>query len=171
VLNHNPVASVITLAGVRNQLARIPLSEILSHVSDADGDPLSVTGVSTPSTNGVPVGWDGVAISYLPATNYTGADLFTYRVGDNRGGQAEGRVLVTVTDGGSHYNRLSSGMGAGGFALEQTGVPGRLYYFQRSTNLRNWDTLVERVADSLGHVQFTDTLPPKGKGYYRTVSP
>ena len=170
VLNHNPVAHDIPLAGVMNQLAHIPLSEILTHVSDADGDPLSVTGVSTPSTNGVSVGWDGAVISYLPATGYTGADLFTYRGEDNRGGQSEGRVLVTVTDGGSHYNRLSPGMGAGGFALGQTGVPGRLYYFQRSTNLRSWDTIAERMADSLGHVQFTDTTPPRGGGYYRTVS-
>jgi hypothetical protein len=68
--------------------------------SDPDGNPLTVTiidgpdhGTLTPPAAGA-TGW-----LYTPAPGYTGADAFTYQIGDGRGGFNTAVVSITVAQG------------------------------------------------------------------------
>ena len=55
---------------------------VLNDDTDADGDTLSVTAVSTTGTGTVAVNADGVTIDYTPALNFNGTETITYTVSD-----------------------------------------------------------------------------------------
>ncbi len=61
----------------------------------ADGDALSVTGVSDPPNGMATINGDGT-IAYTPDENYNGSDSFTYTVSDGSFTD-EGMVSITVT--------------------------------------------------------------------------
>jgi hypothetical protein len=67
---------------------------VLANDSDPDGDPLAISGVTTPA-NGT-VSASGGTITYTPAAGYSGIDRFTYTIDDGRGGTATANVTVTV---------------------------------------------------------------------------
>ena len=69
---------------------------VTANDSDADGDPLAVTGVSQPAHGSAAAGSNGTIV-YTPAANYSGGDGFTYTLSDGHGGTATGTVSVTVT--------------------------------------------------------------------------
>lgn len=71
--------------------------DVLGNDSDANGDPLSISAVGTAS-NGQVVN-NGADISYTPNTGYSGVDVFTYTVADNRMGTDTASVTVTVGAG------------------------------------------------------------------------
>ncbi len=64
--------------------------------SDADGDSLTVSGITQGTHGSVVV--DAVTGNpvYTPNANFTGSDSFTYTIGDGRGGSATASVSVTV---------------------------------------------------------------------------
>ncbi len=67
---------------------------VLSNDSDVNGDPLTVTGISTPTHGAAILNADGT-VSYTPAANFTGNDSFTYTVSDGTA-SVTGTVSVTV---------------------------------------------------------------------------
>jgi hypothetical protein len=67
----------------------------LANDSDADGDTLTVSAVSTPANGSAAV--DLGQVSYTPAANFAGLDTFTYTVSDGNGGSATATITVTVT--------------------------------------------------------------------------
>ena len=69
---------------------------VLANDTDADGDSLTVSAVSTPAHGTAAINADGT-IAYTPASNFNGADSFTYTIGDGQGGSATATVSVTVT--------------------------------------------------------------------------
>lgn len=78
-----------------------PIAFSLSlQASDADSDPLTWS-ISSPATHGsagvvAPATANGVAVSYQPASGYTGADSFVVQVTDGRGGSDSVTVNLTV---------------------------------------------------------------------------
>ncbi|WP_425046091.1 Ig-like domain-containing protein [Primorskyibacter sp. S87] len=66
-----------------------------SNDSDADGDPLSVSGTSTPSNGSVSVNANG-SLTYTPDANFNGTDSFTYTVSDGQGGTDTATVNITI---------------------------------------------------------------------------
>jgi len=68
--------------------------DVLANDSDADGDVLSIVGVSQPANGQVSISGDQVI--YTPAAGYTGGDSFSYTVEDGFGGEASASVAVTV---------------------------------------------------------------------------
>ncbi|MFO0002580.1 MAG: Ig-like domain-containing protein, partial [bacterium] len=68
---------------------------MLSNDTDADGDTLSVSSVTTPA-NGTAVVNADQTVTYTPNTNYAGADSFSYTIGDGQGGSATAQVTLTV---------------------------------------------------------------------------
>ncbi len=63
--------------------------------SDSEGDPLSYVVVTEPE-HGVVVG-AGPEVTYVPAANYNGPDLFTFKVNDGRVDSNVATVSITVT--------------------------------------------------------------------------
>ena len=63
--------------------------------SDADGDPLTVTGNTSPLNGVVTVATNGT-FTYTPNADFNGADSFTYTIGDGNGGTATATVTVIV---------------------------------------------------------------------------
>jgi VCBS repeat-containing protein len=70
-----------------------PIS-VLANDTDAEGDTLSVTGV-TQGAHGS-VANNGTSVSYTPAPNFFGSDSFTYSISDGNGGSDTATVNVTV---------------------------------------------------------------------------
>ena len=69
---------------------------VLANDTDADGNPLTVTGVTQPSHGTAVVNADNT-VTYTPAANYNGADSFTYTIGDGHGGTSTATVRLTVS--------------------------------------------------------------------------
>ncbi len=90
-VNNAPVAardSVGTLEEVSVTVA------VLANDTDADGDPLTVTG-SEPGSNGTTT-TDGTTVTYTPVADFVGDDAFTYLVSDGTT-TTVGTVVVTVS--------------------------------------------------------------------------
>ena len=64
--------------------------------TDADGDPLVITAVGSPSNGQVAI--VNNTIVYTPNTGYFGTDSFTYTITDNQGHDVTANVTVNVTD-------------------------------------------------------------------------
>jgi len=67
---------------------------VLSNDSDADGDSLTISGVSQPADGQASI--SGSQVIYTPDPGFTGTDSFTYAVDDGFDGQASATVTVTV---------------------------------------------------------------------------
>jgi outer membrane protein OmpA-like peptidoglycan-associated protein len=72
---------------------------VLANDSDPDGDMMTVTAVSQPTSGTVTINPDGT-LHYTPASGYTGTVTFTYTVSDGHGGTATATVTVMVRTGG-----------------------------------------------------------------------
>lgn len=72
---------------------------VLSNDSDTEGEPLTVIAVGTPANGAAST--DGTTVSYMPAAEFSGTDVFTYTIDDNSagtgsGGSATATITVTV---------------------------------------------------------------------------
>jgi hypothetical protein len=63
--------------------------------SDPDGDPLTITGFTQPSSGALLQNPNGT-FTYTPASGFSGTDSFSYTIADGRGGSASGTVTLTV---------------------------------------------------------------------------
>ena len=99
--NTSPIAAADATTIAEDGSATI---EVLANDTDADGDPLAITGTAAPGNgsvsiddNGTPIDQTDDRIVYTPNADFNGADSFTYIISDGRGGTATGTVDVTVT--------------------------------------------------------------------------
>lgn len=151
-----------------NQL-NINISDLLTNVTDADGDAITLVSVGV-STNGVTPVITGNYIGYYN-TNPV-ADQFTYTVTDGFGGTNSGLITVNVSTqplfgAGSPAINTSGGSTTLSFA----GIPGYSYTVQRSTNVDfgSYDVILTTNAPAGGVFQFTDATPPQPTAYYRLI--
>ena len=152
-----------------NQPLTLLVATLLANDVDPDGDPLTLASVSTLSTNGGGVSLAGTNVTYSPRTNYTGYDHFGYTVSDLRGGSANGTVEVFVASGPlPPANHASVSIEPGSVQLQFSGLPGRTYEVQRSTDLLNWTVLQTIAVPAHGILNFNDVLPPLAGAFYRT---
>ena len=91
----SPMNDIVTV--LRDQPLVIPVAQLLANDSDADGDTLTIIGVSTNSVRGGIVVLIGTNVVYTPPPGFVGIDTFTYTVSDGQGGTAPATVTVTVT--------------------------------------------------------------------------
>ena len=71
--------------------------DVLANDSDPDGDPLSVTIDTFPTSGTAVVNPDGT-IAYTPDAGFEGIDSFVYQIDDGEGGTGTATVDVTVLD-------------------------------------------------------------------------
>ena len=106
-VNDPPVAQADTKVTDEDTQLKFPALDLLSNDSpgpaNESGQKLTVTAVTSPTTQGGTVRLEGTNVVYLPATNFFGTDSFTYTVADNgtTGGtsdpkSATGTVTLTV---------------------------------------------------------------------------
>jgi hypothetical protein len=144
--------------------------------SDADGDALTVTGVSG-MTNGTAT-TDGTNITYTASG--AGIDGFTYTVSDGFGGTASQTVNVTIDSSaqgqtGSNSTLLPGNDGHGNAVLSYAGIPGRNYALDETHSLAlpiTWTPVVTNMAATngvIGSLVFTNPISG-GSDFYRTRS-
>ena len=174
-VNTPPTTANHTLGTSMNQPAGYPLLKLLAGCTDADGDPLTVSGVSATSTNGGTLLLTSTNALYTPANNYVGADAFTYTVSDGFGGTADGTVFVTVSNGQSfNIATYAYDPGAGTMTLTIAGIPGYTYRVQYTTGLTppiSWTDLSTNTAPANGLWQVVDTVGGNTNRFYRTAYP
>ncbi|MBW9055648.1 DUF4082 domain-containing protein [Rhizobium mesosinicum] len=76
----------------------IQASALLANDTDADGDALTITGVSG-AVNGS-VAWNAQAqtVTFTPTAGYSGPASFSYAISDGKGGTASAQVALTVNN-------------------------------------------------------------------------
>jgi uncharacterized repeat protein (TIGR01451 family) len=134
--NHPPVANSISVLATEDMPQPITLT-----ANDADNDSLAYSMVTQP-TNGV---LSGAApnLTYLPNTNYWGADNFIFRVDDGKGNSATGEVAIVVarvTDAGAARLAIQSAPAAQ-MQLNLSAEPYERYRIEASEDLIHWVTV------------------------------
>jgi autotransporter-associated beta strand protein len=171
-VNHPPVAGnmVVTRnAGIYS--LRITISDLLTNVTDADGDTITLVGVGT-STNGVIVSLSGTNLLNYYNTNNVN-DQFSYTVTDGFGGTNTGLVSIVVSNAATGQITGQFTSFTGGVAnLTFHGIPNYSYITERSTNLTDWVDVMTNSAATNGVISVSDAFGdlggvPPASAYYR----
>jgi len=165
VTNHPPVANPATYTrSVAINQIRIAVTNLLSNVSDGDGDNLALDSVGA-TTNAANLVVSGGWVMYYN-TNAV-ADEFTYTVSDGYGGTNSATVTITV-DSTPLFGQSTLASTTGGTAtLNFAGIPTYSYSVMRSTNLSSWAELWTTNAPASGLFQYIDLAAPQPSAYYR----
>ena len=170
--NHPPTATNYVAGTLRNTATTLALAKLLKFAGDPDHDTLTVSAAGPTSAHDGRITLGGTTLTYLPPTNYSGADSFPYTVSDGHGGTATAQILVTVREFDSSANKLGLTAIPGGWRLTFAGVSGRTYRVQRSAIATGgWGTAATLVMPAAGVTSFDDLNPPVGTGFYRAVAP
>lgn len=167
VTNHAPVVNGYSYTRNGLKTWKIAVTNILSNVSDADGDTLSLDNVGT-STNGITLLVSGGYVMYYN-TNIVD-DQFTYTVTDGFGGTNTAAITLTAGSSNGLGGQVNVFTITGGSAnLSFVGIPGYRYNVQVSTNLADWSTVWSTNAPAGGAFDFTDSAAPQPTAYYRLM--
>ena len=91
----------------------VTIADVLANDSDADGDPVIITGADTQSRQGGSVDNHGDgSFTYMPPAGFSGEDSFSYTISDGNGGEDQGTVTITV-----NKQDDGDGFGLGAFDL------------------------------------------------------
>jgi hypothetical protein len=170
-VNSSPASGYHYLETTVNTALHVSASTLAGLDCDPDGDALTITAVSSNSTNNPAnnITFSGGTITYTPKTGYAGADEFTYTISDSHGGSATctAHVTVAASQVTSAFTYISSTTG-GTVNLRGYGIPGRQYDIQYATSLDSpvWNPLTTVTAAPSGVILYTDTAP-SGERYYR----
>jgi len=93
--NDTPEANSDHLSINEDNTLSIAIATLLGNDSDADGDSLSVLGVSA-AIQGTVLETGNNEIIYTPAPEFSGSDQFEYTISDNAGGISTGHVFINV---------------------------------------------------------------------------
>ena len=94
--NDDPVAGD-DAASVRVNGAAKPI-DVLADDTDVDGDLLHITETTASVKGTVTITGGGTGLTYLPDTDESGADSFSYTISDGHGGFDEGSVSVSIAE-------------------------------------------------------------------------
>ncbi|WP_169816665.1 Ig-like domain-containing protein [Rhodovibrio salinarum] len=97
--NTPPLAADDSVSGVAGEMQSISVDTLFANDSDADGDPLKVSGVSS-AQNGTVRLSDGI-VTFTPDGSSTTEGAFVYHVSDGDGGSATARVSIEFASTGT----------------------------------------------------------------------
>lgn len=169
----DPIAGPAVFGTQQSASLTTPIASILAADSDPSGYALSISSVSSTSTNGGTVTEANGSITYTPVSGFSGRDQYTYTLENSVSCPVTGTVVLVVTPPGAPaYDNVSLALESGGRELNFTGVPGQSYYLQSSTVVSGpYDTMSQPVvASSTGAVQFFDNTPASATEFYRVVA-
>ena len=178
--NHPPIAVADALPTPKNISAVFTATKIKLNDLDADGDPLTVIGVSGGSAQGGVVSLVAGQVTYTPPSGFAGNDTFTYTVSDGLGGTAVGTVTVTVGGGGLVSLNIVFGpmVGGGNFIVRFAGIPGLTYTVEWANTLSGpWTKAANITAPTgeqgfgVGVFEFHEPVNGNPSRFYRTLYP
>lgn len=176
--NNAPVAESITAGMNQGQTMTLSVSKILSRATDADGNTLTMTGVS-PGSSGVTLTLASGQITYTPASGFSGTDTFAYSISDGHGATATATVTVTVRPGSAASLNVVYGPLVAGpnFVVRFAGIPGYTYTIESTDDLITWVKKQNLTAPAIpgsfgvGVFEFTEATGGATSRFYRTVWP
>ncbi len=176
VVNARPVTVGDVLPRNPTTGAKVRIATLLANGTDPDGDALTFVSVSATSTSGGTNVLRGSWITYSPPSGFTNADSFTYLVADGYGLQATGTVSVAILADSAPTQNIGSieKLGNGSSLIHFSGIPGRIYMVQYTTNLVTpvWQPLGTNTADTFGKINFTDSPATNSPArFYRSTNP
>jgi hypothetical protein len=166
-VNRSPVAGPVSVVtntpGV--QLS-IPLANLTTGATDADGDALGVGSVNLTSTNGVAVQTNGTFLFYSNAVNV--ADHILYTIDDGRGGSAAAAIEIGRGVTAEFLGQLT--VQGNSVTIHFSGAPDATYYLERATALPVWQTISTNIMPANGVVEYIDdfhdlVVPPEAAFY------
>ena len=164
--NRSPLANNDSATTAENTPVTI---NVLANDSDPAGNPLTLVSVSQ-GNNGVVTTNANGTVTYWPATNFFGANYFTYTISDGQGGSATGIVSVTVTP--ALKIESIARQSNGNMLILFQGKPGSNYVMEGSADFLSWSNLGNSSEGNPGVFQFVDTgTAGEGKRYYRVRAP
>jgi Ca2+-binding RTX toxin-like protein len=92
--NQPPVANTDSATTAQNTAVTLEAPTLLANDTDANGDSLSLTGVSNPVNASVT--FSNGNVIFTPSTNFTGDASFDYSISDGKGGTIRANVSVAV---------------------------------------------------------------------------
>ncbi len=95
-VNDVPAAQADAWSIARDGVLNIAAPGVLANDSDADGNPLTVAQIASPTNGSLSLAADG-SFTYAPNAGYSGSDSFTYRASDGTAQSAETTVSLSVT--------------------------------------------------------------------------
>jgi hypothetical protein len=99
--NQPPVANADSFSTTANTAITITAARLLANDTDADGDPLTITGVSAPTNGTVAFNAANNAVTFTPTNGYMGPAGFIYAISDGRTGTSSANVSLTVNAPGT----------------------------------------------------------------------
>ena len=166
ITNHPPSAANVSFFRGAVAAYKIKISELMTNVTDADGDTLTVNFGT--SSNGINLTLAGGLALYSNPNRVN--DRFSYTVSDGFGGSTT--AFVTMTSApfltGQNATVVIRGSNA---TVDFAGIPGYAYAIQRSTNLTTWVTIFTTNAPVGGRFGYLDAFGDLGlipaAAYYR----
>ena len=173
IVNTPPAAVADLLERDAGRGMKFLLRSLLSNDSDADGDPLTVTSISTSSASGGLIRLDGEWCVYTPPASDPLSDSLDYVLSDSRGAVSSGKVLMTVRRDGAWARLISfTDVSGGGRRVWLDGIPDHPYRIQFAADPQNpvWTGLISGNTDNQGFLEFLDPSTD-ARRIYRVQSP
>ena len=172
VTNHPPGAADVIYYRPEGMELMIDVSDLLTNVTDVDGDTIILQSVETNSTTGATILSDASYIYYVPGTGASSNanDSFTYTVSDGYGGAATANILVDVyaATGPAQLAVPTNGV----VNITFFGIPNYTFVVQTTTNLSGpWWPISTNPINTNGILQFTDPNATNVEQYYRLSQP
>lgn len=95
-VNDTPIARNDLYTTPRNTAITLTIGGLLSNDTDADGDTLTAVSNTFP-VHGSLAPINATTFRYIPHSNFTGTETFTYTISDGRGGTSTASIIITVT--------------------------------------------------------------------------
>lgn len=176
--NNAPVAESITAGMNQGQSLTLSVSKLLSRATDADGNTLTMTGVSA-SSSGVTLTLASGQITFTPNSGFSGTDSFAYSISDGHGATSTATVTVNVRPSATASLNVVYGPLVVGpnFVVRFAGIPGYTYTIESTDDLSTWVKKQNLTAPTtpdtfgIGVFEFTEDTGGATSRFYRTVWP
>lgn len=153
---YNFTTSAMAFSTLKNTPAVISAFKMGAQAASDRGTPVAVSASS--ASHGT-VSVSSGALTYTPATNYTGSDSFTVTYGDGHGWQM---MTVNATVNAQNVGPSITAVSAGGFgSFAASGMPSTLYTVQICTNLSDvppFNDYATANSAANGAINFTDSV-------------
>jgi hypothetical protein len=172
--NSLPTFAGMTVAGYMDTPVDVLLTKILAKTADANGDPITVSAATAATAQAGSATLGGTAITYTPASGFTGTDTLTFTLSDTFG-TVNHDITVTVAADPvfTRAGGITTTAVGGNNRIGTFGIPGRIYGIQRSSTMApgSWTQIARVTAGTDSTVNFEDPTPPTPSAFYRIVYP